>query len=178
MDWYPGARRLLSPHKDARPDGVTPDLLVLHNISLPPNQPGAEAISDFFLGQLDTGSHPWFARLHGVRVSAHFLVCRDGEIRQFVPLQERAWHAGKSTFLGRENLNDNSIGIELEGADHMPFSAAQYQALAMLCRWLLAELALPADRITGHETIAPMRKTDPGAGFDWLTFYHTLESSS
>ncbi|WKE66108.1 1,6-anhydro-N-acetylmuramyl-L-alanine amidase AmpD [Gallaecimonas kandeliae] len=175
-DWYPKAVRQPSPHQDDRPAGAAADLLVLHNISLPPNAFGAGHIQRFFAGSLDSTCHPWFERLNGVRVSAHFLIERSGAITQFVPLSKRAWHAGLSYFQGRERLNDYSVGVELEGADHLPFTAEQYRALAGLSGWLFEHSEIGPGQVTAHETIAPFRKSDPGPLFDWLTYYRELES--
>ncbi|WP_341502946.1 1,6-anhydro-N-acetylmuramyl-L-alanine amidase AmpD [Gallaecimonas sp. GXIMD4217] len=174
MDWYPKARRLDSPHHNERPVGCAVDTVVLHNISLPPNAFGTGAIEALFTGTLDPRAHPWFERLAGVEVSAHILIKRSGELCQFVPFSGRAWHAGRSSFQGRQGLNDNSIGVELEGADHLPFTDAQYSGLAELACWLAEHWALSPEQITAHETIAPFRKTDPGPGFDWQHFYGFL----
>ncbi len=171
MDWYPKARRLDSPFYNERPAGTRVDTLVLHNISLPPNAFGSNTIEQLFLGTLDTRAHPWFARLEGVQVSAHILIKRCGELVQFVPFSGRAWHGGRSSFLGRDHLNDYSIGVELEGADHLPFTELQYKALADLGIWLRQHWLIGPDRITSHETIAPYRKSDPGPAFDWARFY-------
>ncbi|EKE71428.1 1,6-anhydro-N-acetylmuramyl-L-alanine amidase AmpD [Gallaecimonas xiamenensis] len=175
-DWYPGARRHPSPHFDERPSSDSPSLLVLHNISLPPQQFGQGLVPAFFDGSLDCHQHPWLQRLAGVRVSAHFFIERSGQVWQFVALSARAWHAGLSCFQGRERLNDFSLGVELEGADHLPFTAPQYQALAELSRWLFSVTEIGPDRVTAHETIAPSRKSDPGPLFDWLAYYRALES--
>ncbi|WP_115719970.1 1,6-anhydro-N-acetylmuramyl-L-alanine amidase AmpD [Gallaecimonas mangrovi] len=175
-DWYPGARRHPSPHFDERPDSLSPDTLVVHNISLPPQAFGSGLIPAFFAGSLDCEQAPWLERLKGVRVSAHFFIDRQGEVWQFVALSKRAWHAGLSAFQGRERLNDNSVGIELEGADHLPFTGQQYQALAKLSLWLFAHSQVRPQSVLSHETIAPMRKTDPGSGFDWLAYYRLMET--
>ncbi|ROQ30749.1 1,6-anhydro-N-acetylmuramyl-L-alanine amidase AmpD [Gallaecimonas pentaromativorans] len=174
-DWYPGAKRHPSPHCDDRPDNLRPDLLVIHNISLPPQHFGQGLVPAFFDGSLDCRAHPWLARLEGVRVSAHFFIERDGTLWQLVAISQRAWHAGLSQFAGRERLNDSSVGVELEGADHLPFTLAQYQALARLSAWLFTHTDIGPHRVTGHETIAPIRKTDPGPLFDWLTYYRLME---
>lgn len=167
------ARRTLSPHRDQRPPGTAVDLLVIHNISLPPGEFGGPAIPDLFAGRLDTGSHPWFARLAGLRVSAHFLIRRDGELLQFVPCGERAWHAGESVWRGRPRCNDYSIGIELEGADDQPFTELQYGVLGPLSVALLR--AYPIVDVVGHSDISPGRKTDPGPCFDWARYRRQLE---
>jgi len=157
-----------SPNADARPDGTVASLLIIHNISLPPGQFGGPEIIDLFLNRLDVSTHPWLERLRNVRVSAHFLIRRDGGIIQFVSCQQRAWHAGASCFGGRRACNDFSIGIELEGTDTQPFEDAQYAALRRLTRALRAHYPLTAVR--GHEHIAPERKTDPGPAFDWARY--------
>jgi len=163
-----GVAHAPSPNADARPDGVVPSLLVIHNISLPPGQFGGPEIMDLFLNRLDTNTHPWLERLRDLRVSAHFLIRRDAGILQFVSCQQRAWHAGASCFDGRQRCNDFSIGIELEGTDVHPFEDAQYAALAQLTRTLRAHYPITAVR--GHEHIAPGRKTDPGPAFDWKRY--------
>lgn len=157
-----------SPNCDARPRSVEPTLLVIHNISLPPGQYGGPEIIDFFLNRLDYSSHPWLECLRGMKVAAHFLIRRDGEIVQFVSTYERAWHAGASSFNGRERCNDFSIGIELEGTDTEPYCDEQYDALKSLTRALRARHNLSAVR--GHEHIAPKRKTDPGPKFQWRRY--------
>ncbi len=163
-----GVRQVVSPHCDARPVGITPDLLVLHNISLPPGGFGGPWIERLFTGSLPRDAHPYFAEIHGLRVSAHLLIRRDGEIVQFVPFGLRAWHAGASQYEGRSACNDFSIGIEMEGEDEVPFEAAQYAAAGVAIRALLAAYpTLAPTRITGHSDIAPGRKTDPGPAFDW-----------
>lgn len=161
----PGVQLLPSPNVDERPDGEPVSLLVVHNISLPPGEFGGPYIADLFLNRLDLDAHPWFARLEGLRVSAHFLVRRDGGIVQFVATTQRAWHAGVSTHAGRERCNDFSVGIELEGTDTEPFTDVQYDRLAQLDAALRARHPIAAVR--GHEHIAPGRKTDPGPHFDW-----------
>ena len=163
-----GVRQVLSPHRDPRPAGVAPDLIVLHGISLPPGEYGGPFIEQLFTGNLPTGAHPYFETIAGLRVSAHLLIRRDGELLQFVPFGERAWHAGRSSWEGREGCNDFSIGIELEGTDEAPYADAQYGCLAEVLRALYAGYPLlsPA-RVVGHSDVAPGRKTDPGAAFDW-----------
>lgn len=163
--WLSGVRHVVSPNYDARPARVDIDMLVIHNISLPPNEYGGEAISRFFTNTLDHSAHPYFEQLKGIRVSSHFLVRRDGRIVQFVPCSKRAWHAGVSAWRGRERCNDFSIGIELEGSDFEPFTGQQYAALVRLTRRL--KRIYPIRDIVGHSDIAPERKTDPGAHFDW-----------
>jgi len=157
-----------SPNQDARPDGSLLRLVVLHGISLPPGQFGGTAIEAFFTNTLDHGAHPYFEEIRGMQVSAHLLVRRDGSVLQFVPLTERAWHAGESSFCGRTQCNDFSLGVELEGTDEAPYEDAQYERLVEFAR--LAMTAWPAitpERIVGHCDIAPGRKTDPGPAFDW-----------
>lgn len=164
----PQAEWLASPNFDARPDGVPVDLLVVHNISLPPGKFGGGEIVDFFQNRLDHDAHPFFDEIRGVRVSAHFLVRRDGALQQFVSCNDRAWHAGASSFEGRVRCNDFSIGVELEGTDDVPFEAAQYDTLAALSRAILARY--PIQAVAGHADIAPERKTDPGPFFEWPKF--------
>jgi AmpD protein len=163
-----GVRQVLSPHRDARPVGLVPDLVVIHGISLPPGEFGGPWIEQLFTGTLPRAAHPYFATLDGMRVSAHLLVRRDGELVQFVPFQLRAWHAGASSYQGRDVCNDFSIGIELEGEDSVPYTASQYDRTAAAIRALIeAYPAIDAARIAGHSDIAPGRKTDPGPVFDW-----------
>ncbi|MGL1112103.1 1,6-anhydro-N-acetylmuramyl-L-alanine amidase AmpD [Vibrio vulnificus] len=172
--WLEGVKRVSSPFFDARPQGAPISLLVVHNISLPPGQFGGRYIEDFFQGQLDPSEHPFFQVIHQMRVSAHCLIKRDGEVVQFVSFDDRAWHAGASSFAGVERCNDYSIGIELEGSDFVAYTEAQYQALSELSKTLMRQypcITLP--RITGHQYIAPLRKTDPGLSFDWR-YYRTL----
>jgi AmpD protein len=162
------ARHLISPHQDQRPTGTAIDMIVVHNISLPPGQFGGGEIEQFFCGELDTSTHPYFAQIAALRVSAHLLIKRTGEIIQFVPFSQRAWHAGESSFTGRIRCNDFSIGIELEGTDELPFDPQQYQQLAAVIQVLCAAYPLiTPERIVGHSDIAPVRKTDPGPAFDW-----------
>ena len=163
-----GTRQVLSPHFDARPAGTLADLIVVHGISLPPGEFGGPWIDRLFTGNLPPDVHPFFQSIAGGRVSAHALIRRDGEIVQYVPFAQRAWHAGKSEFGGRTACNDFSIGIELEGTDDVPYETAQYESLVVLIKALLAAYpSLTPDRIAGHDAIAPGRKTDPGASFDW-----------
>mgnify|MGYP000355574656 CR=1 FL=1 len=169
------ARQCLSPNRDARPDGAEPELLVIHGISLPPGEYGGSQIEDLFLNRLDWDAHPYFGEIRGLEVSAHLLIRRDGELVQFVPFTERAWHAGDSCFRGRYRCNDFSIGIELEGEDDTPYADAQYTALTAATSALLeAYPALSARQIAGHSDLAPGRKTDPGPAFDWLRLYDGL----
>lgn len=164
-----------SPNYNDRPDATAISLLVVHNISLPPGQFGGPYIEDLFLNRLDAQAHPYFQGISQLRVSSHFLIRRDGRLLQFVACDKRAWHAGVSSFEGRENCNDFSLGIELEGADDIPYEAAQYDALAAVTALLQQHYPAIADeRITGHENIAPGRKTDPGPAFDWQDFRRRL----
>lgn len=164
-------RQLSSPHCDERPDGAVVSLLVIHNISLPPGQFGGDDVEQLFMGTLDCDRHQFYAQLRGLRVSSHLFIRRDGEVLQFVPYQRRAWHAGVSRMQGRERCNDFSIGIELEGTDHQPYTDAQYLALAAASRDIMRRFpAITLGRIVGHNDIAPGRKTDPGPAFDWPRF--------
>jgi AmpD protein len=158
-------RVLWSPNQDARPPGTEVTLVVIHSISLPPGEFGGDAIERLFTNRLDPAAHPYFRDIHQLKLSSHFLIRRDGELVQFVPVERRAWHAGVSSWRGRSRCNDFSVGIELEGTDAGAFEPAQYHALAALLRQLCSSCPLKA--IAGHSEIAPGRKTDPGAGFDW-----------
>ena len=170
------ARLSLSPHCDARPEGEAIDLLVIHNISLPPGIFGDGYIEDLFLGRLPVTEHPYFETIAALKVSAHVLIRRDGEVVQFVPFHLRAWHAGPSSFEGRSACNDFSIGIELEGADDIDFEAVQYQQLANITRCLMKVYpGIHAKSIVGHSDIAPGRKTDPGPHFNWLRYYDLIK---
>ncbi len=174
---FPWARHLDSPNQNERPAGTTIDLLVIHNISLPPGEFGGPWIEQLFLNQLDPEAHPSFASLAALRVSAHCLIRRNGELIQFVDFYRRAWHAGVSSFEGREQCNDYSIGIELEGTDHDPYTMVQYCRLANTT-WALQQ-AFPGitdQRIVGHDIIAPERKTDPGPAFDWTRYRQALNA--
>ena len=163
-----GAPQVLSPHCDARPAGVLPDLIVIHGISVPAGQFGGPWIDRLFAGDLPVATHPQFAALAALRVSAHVLIRRDGTATQYVPFGSRAWHAGVSSYEGRQSCNDFSIGIELEGTDALPYEEAQYHSLAALVRALCCAYPdLSFQRITGHSDIAPGRKSDPGPAFDW-----------
>ena len=173
--WLPQARRRLSPNWDERPPGIPVDLLVIHGVSLPPGDFGGPWIDALFQNRLDPEAHPYFRPIAGLRVSSHLLIHRDGELIQYVDLHKRAWHAGASSFRGRERCNDYAIGIELEGADEVPYTTAQYQVLAETSRDLLARFpAITPERIVGHSAIAPGRKTDPGPAFDWGRFRRLL----
>jgi len=163
--WLADARRVVSPNQDARPDGERARLVVIHSISLPPGRFGGEAIEQLFTNRLDPAGDPYFREVHRLRVSAHFLVRRDGELIQFVATSQRAWHAGASCWRCRERCNDFTIGIEVEGADDQDFTANQYERLAALVRLLREQQ--PIEAIVGHADIAPGRKTDPGPHFDW-----------
>ena len=166
--WMSGARQIISPNYDARPPGVLADLLVVHGISLPPDQFGGAWIERFFTNTLPPDAHPYFAKIAALRVSAHLLVARNGEVTQFVKFTDRAWHAGRSSYAGREECNDFSIGIELEGTDTLPYEPAQYDALGEIVAALCAAYPrLSPGRLVGHSEVAPGRKTDPGAAFDW-----------
>lgn len=165
-----------SPNFGPRPLAEV-SLLVIHNISLPPGQFGTGCVQRFFRNELDTTEHPWFANIEGVQVSSHFLIERDGGLFQFVSCDERAWHAGVSVFEGRANCNDFSVGIELEGTDDLPYTERQYQVLLELIRALQAVYPqITVARITGHEHIAPGRKTDPGPAFDWVRLRAGLQT--
>lgn len=171
-----GARQCPSPNFSQRPAGLPIDLIVIHSISLPPGAFGGPWIDALFTNQLDPQAHAAFAPIAGLRVSAHVLIRRDGEIVQYVPFHLRAWHAGVSVYEGRENCNDYSIGIELEGSDDQAFEAPQYLCLAQTVRALLQSYPnLRRERITAHSTIAPGRKTDPGPHFDWAHFHALLQ---
>lgn len=154
-----------SPHFDERPEGAKVSLLVIHAISLPPGEFGGPWIDDLFMGTLEPAAHPYFREIEGLRVSAHYVIRRDGTLVQYVPTDKRAWHAGPSCWNGCERCNDFSIGVELEGADDVPFAEPQYATLARLTRDLQARYG-PLD-VAGHSDIAPGRKTDPGPWFDW-----------
>ena len=173
--WVSGARRVLSPNRDSRPAGTEISLLLVHSISLPRGSYGGDAIERLFTNRLDIAAHPSFAELAGLRVSAHFLIRRDGGLIQFVPLAERAWHAGASRWRGREGCNDFSVGVELEGIDDGEFAGAQYAALAALLKKLQA--LLPLRDIAGHSDVAPGRKSDPGSRFDWPRLLAALARS-
>lgn len=162
------AVRILSSNYDLRPPGCEPDLLIIHNISLPPGHFGGDAIECLFTNCLDPRGHPYFAEIAGLRVSSHLLVRRSGAVLQFVNLNRRAWHAGVSAYAGRRNCNDFSIGVELEGTDTQPYTDRQYAVLGEITLALLRAFpALSPGRIAGHCDVAPGRKTDPGGAFDW-----------
>ena len=159
------ARQIRSPNRDARPTGTAITLIVVHGISLPPGEFGGEGIIQLFTNRLDPRRHPYYAAIASLKVSAHFLIRRDGELLQFVGCNDRAWHAGVSDWKGRAQCNDFSIGIELEGADDSPYAAAQYTMLARLVRAL--RRVYPIADVAGHSDVAPTRKTDPGPAFNW-----------
>lgn len=165
--WHRAARRLISPNHGRRPAAVAGaiDLIVVHSISLPPGEYGTGAVQQLFTNTLDWEAHPYFHSIQGLQVSAHFFIERNGALWQFVNCDLRAWHAGQSFYRGRSHCNDDSIGIELEGLEGLPFDAAQYETLARLCLDIVQRY--PIKHIAGHEHIAPARKADPGAGFDW-----------
>jgi AmpD protein len=169
--WILQAKHSPSPNFGPRPANVEPELLVIHNISLPPGEFGGRCIEQFFTNCLDWQEHEYFAQLEGIEVSSHLLIRRTGELVQFVALQNRAWHAGKSCYQGREECNDFSIGIELEGTDCQPYADEQYSTLAAVTTLLLREIPqMNAKAIVGHSDIAPGRKTDPGPAFDWQRY--------
>jgi AmpD protein len=173
-----GAHWRPSPNQDARPEGCSIDLLVVHAISLPPDEFGGPWIDALFSNTLDPGAHPYFASIADLRVSAHCCIFRDGSVTQYVAFDQRAWHAGASLWRGRARANDFSIGIELEGCDTQAFESAQYESLAGIARALMAAYpTLHRDAIAGHSDIAPERKTDPGPQFDWARFERLLDTA-
>ena len=163
--WLNHATRIVSPNCDPRPSGATIQLIVIHNISLPPGELTGDAVIDLFTNRLDWEAHPYYQEIRGMQVSSHFFIRRDGQLIQFVACGLRAWHAGISAWRGRERCNDFSIGIELEGSDDLPFNEAQYATLGPLLATL--KHTYPIEDIVGHSDIAPGRKTDPGPHFDW-----------
>jgi AmpD protein len=170
--WYGFARQLASPNFGPRPPAAQVDLIVVHSISLPPGQYGGDEVQRLFSNTLDWNAHPYFKTIEGLAVSAHFYVRRSGELWQFVSCDQRAWHAGTSRYRGRDDCNDDSIGIELEGVEGGPFEAAQYETLSGLCAAIAQQY--PIEHIAGHEHIAPGRKGDPGAGFEWASLRRSL----
>lgn len=174
--WLRCARSVPSPNFSSRPEATPIDLVVLHSISMPPGHFGGDAIERLFTNRLDWSAHPYYETIRGLAVSAHFLIRRDGELLQFVSCDDRAWHAGPSAWQGREGCNDFSIGIELEGLEGERFDERQYPVLAELLR-AVAE-RYPVAAVAGHEHVAPGRKNDPGAGFDWTRLRHLLVSST
>lgn len=170
--WYRFARQLPSPNFGPRPAGTPVELIVIHSISLPPGVYGGPQVQQLFTNALDCDAHPYFDQLRGVEVSAHFFVRRHGELWQFVSCDERAWHAGRSAYRGRADCNNWSVGIELEGVEGGPFEAAQYETLGSLCAAIAQHY--PVRHVAGHEHVAPARKADPGAGFDWAQLQRLL----
>ncbi len=171
--WHRRAVRQPTPNFGPRPAGAVLDLLVLHSISLPPGEYGGGHVQALFANQLDWDAHPYFQSIRGLQVSAHFFITRNGQLWQFVDCEQRAWHAGQSCYRGRSQCNDDSIGIELEGLEGQRFEPAQYATLGALCHDLAARY--PIAHIAGHEHIAPGRKADPGAGFDWALLRQRLQ---
>ncbi len=173
----PCARYVASPNCDARPEDTRIDVIVVHAISLPPGQFGGAFVEDFFCNCLDPSSHDYFSTICDLKVSAHFLIKRRGELLQFVPTHMRAWHAGESCFNKRNRVNDFSLGIELEGSDDQPFTDAQYEKLTSLTRTLMAAYPdISASTVVAHSDIAPGRKTDPGPCFDWERYLSSLKA--
>lgn len=176
--WLSGVRKIISPHFDSRPSQADISLLVIHYISLPPEQFGGGYIEDFFQGKLNPETHPYFQTIYQIRVSAHCLIERDGRVTQFVSFNDRAWHAGESCFQGREKCNDYAIGIELEGSNEQPFTEVQYQRLAELTNIIRHYYPkITEDRIVGHCDVAPGRKIDPGQYFEWTKYFDLLKES-
>lgn len=176
--WADDVRHCYSPNFDSRPDGCEPELIVIHNISLPPGQFGGAYVEAFFSNCLDHSAHPFFSEIQSTKVSAHFLIDRNGDLTQFVNVNDRAWHAGVSSFQGRERCNDFSIGIELEGEDLRPYTQQQYLCLTKLVVALIQEYAgLNQQSLTGHSDIAPGRKTDPGDAFEWNYWRNMVAAS-
>ena len=170
--WYRCARILASPNFGPRPQEACIDLAIVHCISLPPGKYGNQQVQRLFTNQLDWDEHPYFQSIRGLQVSAHFFISRLGELWQFVSCDYRAWHAGQSSYRGRSDCNNNSIGIELEGLEGDSFEAAQYETLSALCATLM--LQYPIAHVAGHEHVAPGRKADPGSGFDWLQLQQSM----
>ncbi len=170
--WYSFARQLTSPNFGPRPDGAAVDLLVIHSISLPPGCFGGPEVLQLFTNTLDWNAHPYFKSIQGLTVSAHLFIRRNGELWQLVDCDHRAWHAGESRYRGRENCNDDSIGIELEGLEGQSFEPSQYEALACVCAAIAQRY--PVQHIAGHEHVAPGRKRDPGEGFEWARLQRSL----
>ena len=170
--WWGGARRVDSPNRGPRPAGTDITLALIHSISLPPGEYGGDGVERLFTNRLDWDAHPYYQRIRGLQVSSHFFIRRDGELLQFVSCDERAWHAGPSSWHGRDNCNDYSIGIELEGLEGETFEAAQYAAAVRVLRAIAAHY--PLRHVAGHEHVAPGRKIDPGPGFDWAAMQSAL----
>ncbi len=174
--WLRQAIRLPSPNFGPRPAQACIDLIVVHSITLPPGQYGGNAVQELFTNRLDWDAHPYYQQIRGLEVSSHFYIRRNGELWQFVSADDRAWHAGQSHYRGRDNCNDDSIGVELEGLEGEIFESAQYDALSVLCRMLAHRY--PIAHVAGHEHIAPGRKQDPGPGFDWPRLQSRLDLPS
>jgi AmpD protein len=170
--WYRFSHRVASPNFAPRPPGAAIDLVVVHSISLPPGVYGGDEVERLFTNSLDWDAHPYFQTIRGMQVSAHFFIRRDGALWQFVSCDDRAWHAGRSQYRGRPECNDDSVGIELEGLEGEPFEHAQYEALATVCAAIGQHY--PIAHVAGHEHIAPGRKNDPGAAFDWALLRRQL----
>ena len=173
-----GATQIASPNFNARPIDAEIQLIVIHNISLPPSQFGGGYIQQFFQNKLDWSIHPYFQTIEGMQVSAHLLILRTGEVIQFVNFNDRSWHAGRSSYLAQKECNDYSIGIELEGSDDLPFEPEQYQSLVDVVKILRQAYPKIQNHIAGHSDIAPKRKTDPGLYFDWQLFRQLLSEKT
>lgn len=173
--WWRHAEPVASPNCNARPSGCETSLALIHSISLPPGVYGGDAIERLFTNTLDWSAHAYYEQIRGLQVSSHFLIRRDGRCQQFVSVQDRAWHAGASVWRGREQCNDYSVGIELEGLEGERFDAPQYTSLARLLHALSA--VLPLRDVAGHEHVAPGRKIDPGPGFDWALLRRLMDGS-
>lgn len=171
--WWSGAKRCESPNFGPRPADTAVSLALIHSISLPPGEYGGDGVERLFTNRLDWDAHPYYQRIRGMQVSSHFFIRRDGETTQFVSCDDRAWHAGRSHWHGRDDCNDFSIGIELEGLEGELFESAQYQALATLLQAVAQRY--PLTHVTGHEHVAPGRKQDPGPGFDWTALQAALQ---
>jgi len=175
--WISQAKKVPSPNFGPRPSACAVDLLIVHNISLPPGQFEGDCVERFFCNQLDWGEHPYFSEIRGMEVSSHLYIRRNGELIQFVSCDDRAWHAGRSSYCGREECNDYSIGIELEGTDDTRYENEQYRVLADVTTALLKEYpAMDSSRIVGHSDVSPGRKTDPGPAFDWQRYLSLLRT--
>ena len=173
------AEQCPSPNQDDRPEGCEPELIIIHGISLPPGEFGGPFVEQLFTNRLDWDAHPYFAEIRDLKVSSHVFIRRDGSLIQFVPFSRRAWHAGASCYRDREDCNDYSIGIELEGEDETPYTDRQYQVLTKTVSALQATYTnLCARRIAGHCDVAPNRKSDPGPAFDWLRLYDGLSNNA
>ncbi len=178
-NWLDCAEKVFSPNYNARPSHDDISLIVIHCISLPPGEFGGNTVTQLFTNSLDPSEHPYFNKIDRLRVSAHLFIRRAGEIIQYVPFHKRAWHAGVSSYAGRVDCNDFSIGIELEGTGHTPYTEEQYSQLAELIQVLLAHYpSLSPERIAGHSTISPGRKQDPGDSFDWEKLFRMLEEKN